>query len=227
MFVTKGAQPSAGVHRERPQAGWEGLDVANFLASQRQGDFYGTGEARLWQEVLNETLLTIVRNKVPQKPAEREALCEARAWVADEKEWVGSFAFCCHAVGLDPDFARSLFKMVLEMDVASLQSLNLSQHIPARYAHVDVELDTSPAPTVVMRKSKAQSAPRERKARSCPGEKNGNSKLTEQDVREIRRLHATGEHRMVDLGRHFGVAQPHISRIVRGATWRIVDDATA
>jgi len=52
------------------------------------------------------------------------------------------------------------------------------------------------------------------------GEKNGKSKLTWDDVCEIRRLYATGECSQPALGRQFGVCHSTIGRIVRGEYWR-------
>lgn len=50
------------------------------------------------------------------------------------------------------------------------------------------------------------------------GEANGNSRLTEVQVREIRARHAAGE-RQVLLARAFGVSQAAVSKIVRREWW--------
>jgi hypothetical protein len=50
------------------------------------------------------------------------------------------------------------------------------------------------------------------------GEKNGSSKLTMEQVEEIRRLYKAGVVQ-TKLAVQFGVNQPHISRIVRGESW--------
>ena len=44
-------------------------------------------------------------------------------------------------------------------------------------------------------------------------------KLTWAEVREIRRLHATGEWSQVKLAARFKVSQPNVSLIIRGETW--------
>lgn len=58
-----------------------------------------------------------------------------------------------------------------------------------------------------------------RHGRSQAGRRNGNAKLSEQDVIAIRS--ALGEGRMsgAEAGRHFGVGKSQISRIKRGESW--------
>jgi hypothetical protein len=51
------------------------------------------------------------------------------------------------------------------------------------------------------------------------GEKNGNHKLTSEQVMEIHRLHATGAYTQTELGRRFGVSEALIRFIVRGERW--------
>jgi len=51
------------------------------------------------------------------------------------------------------------------------------------------------------------------------GEKNGRAKLTEEKVREIRRLYTTGRHSQRELGERFGVIESHVGRIVRREVW--------
>lgn len=52
------------------------------------------------------------------------------------------------------------------------------------------------------------------------GRKVGNSKLTWDEVREVRRLWQTTEWTQVNLGRVFNVSQATIGHIVRGNTWK-------
>jgi len=54
------------------------------------------------------------------------------------------------------------------------------------------------------------------------GEGIGNSKLTEADVREIRRLYAEGGWTCATLGERFGVTPCTINNLVRRRTWRHV-----
>ena len=56
--------------------------------------------------------------------------------------------------------------------------------------------------------------------RSGVGVENPNVKLEPADVLRVRRLYGTGMFRQVDLADQFGTTQAHISRIVRGASWR-------
>lgn len=49
----------------------------------------------------------------------------------------------------------------------------------------------------------------------------GNAKLTEEDIREIRRLYAEGA-RQRDLAHRFGVEQPAISKIVHGDHYKLM-----
>ena len=58
--------------------------------------------------------------------------------------------------------------------------------------------------------------------RIARGEKNGRAKLTEDDVREIRRLHAEGGSSQRFLAAKFGVSQPAIRKILKGETWKDV-----
>lgn len=60
---------------------------------------------------------------------------------------------------------------------------------------------------------------RRHKDRTLDGEANPNHRLTADDVAAIRRRYAGGGVRQVDLAREYGVTQPNISAIVRGATW--------
>jgi len=55
-----------------------------------------------------------------------------------------------------------------------------------------------------------------------PGSKNGNSKLTEPQVLEIRRLYATGGYTLKALSQMYGVHFSAIARIVNRRVWRHV-----
>ena len=50
-------------------------------------------------------------------------------------------------------------------------------------------------------------------------EKNGQSKLSEDQVLEIRRIHKTGDYSQTALGKIFGVSQRLISYIINRKTW--------
>lgn len=52
------------------------------------------------------------------------------------------------------------------------------------------------------------------------GGANGQSKLTRRDVKEIRRLYATGKYTQQELAEIFGVTQVNIGFIVRRETWK-------
>ena len=56
------------------------------------------------------------------------------------------------------------------------------------------------------------------KNRHLAGQKNGNAKISEQDVREIKALASVGmaQHKIAD---RYGVCQMQVSRIVRGTRW--------
>jgi len=56
------------------------------------------------------------------------------------------------------------------------------------------------------------------------GEKNGNSKLTEDDVHKIRRM--LEYKTQAEIARYFGVAEPTISDIVHGKTWAWLKEET-
>ncbi len=51
----------------------------------------------------------------------------------------------------------------------------------------------------------------------CRGESHGRSKLTEDDVREIRRL--SGSMRQKDIAARYGITSPNVFAIVHGKTW--------
>ena len=58
-------------------------------------------------------------------------------------------------------------------------------------------------------------------AKGQPGEANGRAKLTEDDVREIRRRHAAGAS-LASLSREYRVSHRTIRLVVIGETWRHV-----
>jgi hypothetical protein len=51
------------------------------------------------------------------------------------------------------------------------------------------------------------------------GERHGMSKLKEEQIIEIRKLHATGKYRQKDIGEMFGVTRSMISYVVNGKNW--------
>lgn len=55
------------------------------------------------------------------------------------------------------------------------------------------------------------------------GELHGESKLTAEQVLEMRRMYATGEYSQTTLATKFGIVQPHVSRIIRGESWAHLD----
>lgn len=63
---------------------------------------------------------------------------------------------------------------------------------------------------------------RHEKGRDARGEKNGGAKLTEEKVREIRELHATGNYTQTQLSNLFSIPLSTIHDIVSGMTWRHV-----
>jgi hypothetical protein len=55
------------------------------------------------------------------------------------------------------------------------------------------------------------------------GEKNPNSKLTESQVQEIRKLYKTGSFTMVQLGEKFGMSRRSISAIISKDRWKHIE----
>lgn len=51
------------------------------------------------------------------------------------------------------------------------------------------------------------------------GSEHGMSKITNEQVNDIRILYKTGMYNQVQLGRLYGLGQSHISRIIRGESW--------
>jgi DNA-binding MarR family transcriptional regulator len=52
-----------------------------------------------------------------------------------------------------------------------------------------------------------------------PGVANGRAVLTPRQIETIRGLYSTGRYTQQQLAQHFGVVQPHISRIIRLEQW--------
>ncbi len=69
---------------------------------------------------------------------------------------------------------------------------------------------------------KENEADKERHGRRRHGEKHQNSKITEEDVREIRRAWANREMTQKKLGEKFGLTRTGVQSIVKGQTWRHV-----
>jgi len=63
---------------------------------------------------------------------------------------------------------------------------------------------------------------RDAKGRNARGARHGIAKLTEKDVSEIRRRHASGA-TWANMARDFGVTRPAVRLIVKRVTWRHVD----
>jgi len=59
---------------------------------------------------------------------------------------------------------------------------------------------------------------------AAKGETNGNSKLTEKEVKEIRKLYEFGVLNQYELAKNYGVTQPAIGCIVRKKTWRHINE---
>lgn len=57
-----------------------------------------------------------------------------------------------------------------------------------------------------------------------PGEENTRAVLTAEQVREIRRLHRSGGWQQVQLAQRFKVHKSTIGQIVRGRSWKHVND---
>jgi hypothetical protein len=64
---------------------------------------------------------------------------------------------------------------------------------------------------------------RDRKRRNSHGDRHPEAKLTSDDVREIRRLHATGNFTQVALAERFKVSCPAIWKIVHNYKWKHVE----
>jgi hypothetical protein len=55
------------------------------------------------------------------------------------------------------------------------------------------------------------------------GEKNPNSKLTESEVQEIRKIYKSGSVTMIQLAEKFGMSRRSISAIVNKDRWKHLD----
>lgn len=63
---------------------------------------------------------------------------------------------------------------------------------------------------------------RAQKNRTARGARGGNTQITEDDVREIRRLHSEGNMTQFEIGSRFGIGQSQVSHIVLRRVWRHV-----
>jgi hypothetical protein len=96
---------------------------------------------------------------------------------------------------------------------------------PAADLHEPCEGELSPPPQQA--KAEGQQAKAERKQAKAERQRGTpRAKLDADDVREIRRLYATGEWGVKDLAYIYGVTQPTMSAVVNGKTWRDVGDET-
>ena len=84
-----------------------------------------------------------------------------------------------------------------------------------RVAGLTGEYDSIEAYMKAHRKRREERRPR--------GEKHANAKLTEDQVREIRRSYAAGEKNAKELAQAYGVISASIDNIVNGATWGHVE----
>lgn len=69
-------------------------------------------------------------------------------------------------------------------------------------------------------------ADREEKKRTARGASSGNARLTDDDVREIRRLYKEVNMTQAQIGERFGIGQSQVSHIVLRRVWRHLDDAS-
>lgn len=60
------------------------------------------------------------------------------------------------------------------------------------------------------------------KGRHTRGDKHGARKLSEDAVREMRRLYATGEYTQEQLGKKYGIDRPYATRIINRKQWKHV-----
>ncbi len=68
-------------------------------------------------------------------------------------------------------------------------------------------------------KDNAQDRARKGRNNSRKGESHGNSKLTEDDVREIRQLYRNGT-KQVEISRRFSISSGHVSSIISNKLWK-------
>jgi len=59
-----------------------------------------------------------------------------------------------------------------------------------------------------------------KKPTDAKGQKNGNSKVTEQQIVQIRQLYTTKNNTNKEMGEKFGVSPYHISRIINKKLWK-------
>lgn len=71
---------------------------------------------------------------------------------------------------------------------------------------------------------KQNSDDKKRHGTMCRGTSNGNARLTEDIVRQVRKLAASKTMRQVDIGKRFGLLQSAVSAIHRRQAWGHVDD---
>lgn len=72
------------------------------------------------------------------------------------------------------------------------------------------------------RNKKGRQARREKHPFYKKPHKNGNAKLTMEDVKEIREKYAKGDIIQKELGRQYGINRSHISHIINGKSWKVI-----
>lgn len=86
-------------------------------------------------------------------------------------------------------------------------------------AHEDGDVLNSRADNLSWKTPKENSADRDRHGTTARGERQGAARLTEDQVREMRTLHAAGTHSMSALAGLFGVAKGTVSWVVSRRSW--------
>ncbi|QHJ81717.1 MAG: hypothetical protein [Caudoviricetes sp.] len=61
---------------------------------------------------------------------------------------------------------------------------------------------------------------RERGMKAMRGQGNPAAKLTPRDVKEIKYLYNSGGVTQLEIAKQFGIGQPQVSAIIRGASWK-------
>lgn len=95
-------------------------------------------------------------------------------------------------------------------DPSNLQVLTRAEHVEV---HAREKRLRAGLPVVV---------PAVQGGRGQVGTRHHHAKLTPDDVREMRRLHATGDFTQNDLGARFGITRSQVSEAVRGISYRDV-----
>lgn len=97
----------------------------------------------------------------------------------------------------------------------------IGEPLPGQHVrHLDGNKQNNRLENLAVGSAKENMADRERHGRTARGERSGAVRITARQATDIRKRYRPGEVRQVDLAAEYGLGQSHISRILRGESWK-------